>query len=156
VPEPVLRVKVQCTDLPGRRVVEVHDGTPLIREPVYLVIQRGEDVVDQVPADRRQASFVAEFRVGEQKDGSPNFLGPFAKGSQSDRFFYLSWGIKAPTGEFAMFRRLKIRLGHLKWREIRSAMAHDEPLTVRLRLTDAKGCPLCATPPKTHIEWHVA
>ena len=156
MPEPLLRVTVRCTDLPGRRFVEVREGQPFRREPVYLGIQRGEEVIDQVPADERQATFVAEFRVGEQKDGSPNFLGPFAKGTHADRFFYLSWGVKTPAGGFAMFRRLKIRLGHLTWREIRSSMAHDEPLVVDLRLTDAKGCPLCATPPKTHIKWGVA
>jgi hypothetical protein len=148
--EPLLRVKVQCTELPGRRFLDLRD---VRREPVYLGIQRGEDVVEQVPADKSQATFVAEFRVGKKEDGSPNFLGPFAKGTAEDRFFYLSWGVRSKAGEFAMFRRLKIRLGHLGWKEIRASVARDEPIVVSLRLTDAKGAPLCATPPATHIKW---
>jgi len=54
-----------------------------------------------------------------------------------------------------MFRRLKIRLDHLKWSEIRRSLAKEKPLVVNLRLTDAKGGPLCATPPNTHIRWEV-
>jgi len=119
-----------------------------------LGIQRGEEVVERVPADRRQATFVAEFRVGKKADGSPHFLAPFAQGTPADRFFYLSWGIRKRTGEFEMFWRL--RLGHLGWREIRRSVARQEPLNVNLRLTDAGGGPLSATPPETHIKWGVA
>jgi len=71
---------VVCTDLPGRRF---HDrGDPkqpgLVREPVYLGIQRGREVVDPVPADRPEATFKAEFRIGRRPGGAPNFLGPYA------------------------------------------------------------------------------
>jgi hypothetical protein len=143
--EPRLRVRVLCRELPGERFPHA-----------YLGIQRGQDVVEQVSAARRQGTFVAEFRVGKKKDGSPNFLGPYAQGPLSDRFFCLSWGTKEPKGEFAMFRRLKIRLVHLTWREIRRSIASGEPMSVSLRLTDAKGAPLCATPPETHIRWEHA
>jgi hypothetical protein len=52
--------------------------------------------------------------------------------------------------------RLKIRLGHLTWSGIRRSIASGEPLIVRLRLTDAKGGPLCATPPSSRIRWERA
>jgi hypothetical protein len=54
---------------------------------------------------------------------------------------------------FDMFRRLKIRLGHLSRAKVAAAVKSGKPLTVRLSLTDKKGGPLCATPPPTHIAW---
>ena len=52
-----------------------------------------------------------------------------------------------------MFRRLKVRLGHLGWRAIRRAIRAGTPITVTLRLTDDAGGPLCATPPASHVRW---
>jgi hypothetical protein len=106
-----------------------------------------------VPGDTKTVTFTPEFRVERKKDGTPNFLGPFAQGTADDRFFYLSWGVKDPRGGFDMFRRLKIRLGHLSAARVERACRSGEPITVRLRLTDAKGGPLCATPRPPHIEW---
>jgi len=57
---------------------------------VHLGIQRGQEVIDVIPADRKQAAFDASFRVGRQRDGSPNFLGPYAQGPVGDRFVYES------------------------------------------------------------------
>ena len=148
---PLLHLSIHCTELPGIRFPD-NCGAPTCYEPVHLGIQRGEEVIDDVPADRRQATFDASFRVGRKKDGSPNFLGPYAHGPVDDRFVYLSWGVKSKAG-FAMFRRLKLRLGHLSWRQIERSMESGEPLRVTLRLTDAKGGPLCATPPETHVAW---
>jgi hypothetical protein len=153
---PRLCVTVLCKELPGRRFHDVQDRGQPVREPVYLGIQRGKEVVETVPADRRHATFAAEFRLGRNRDGSPNFLGPYAQGTAADRFFYLSWGTMRRSGTFEMFRRLKIRLGHLSWRKIRPAVARQMPIRVELRLTDAKGGPLCATPPATHVKWSVA
>lgn len=153
VEELVVRVKVRCRDLPGRKFENTHPSGEPSYEPVHLGIQRGREVIEQVPADVKQATFIAEFRVGQRKDGSPNFLGPFAQGTADDRFFYLAWGVSRPGCGFATFRRLKVRLGHLTWKQLRAAAKSGEPIVVDLRLTDARGGPLCATPPKTHIRW---
>jgi len=120
---------------------------------VFLGIQRGKDVIEQVPGDAKTVTFEPEFRVERKKDGTPNFLGAFAQGTADDRFFYLCWGVKGPGGRFDMFRRLKIRLGHLSAARVERACRSDQPITVRLRLTDAKGGPLCATPRPPNIEW---
>lgn len=147
---PTLHVRVIGTHLPGIRHC-ADDGQ--WREPVHVGIQKGRDVIDDVPADREQVTFDAEFDVGKQADGRPNFLGPYSQGDRHDRFFYLSWGIRSGP-HFHMFRRLKIRLGHLTWAEVNAAVASGEPITVHLQLTDKKGGPLCATPPPTHIRWN--
>jgi len=147
--EPRLRVRVVGTDLPGIRHCEA-DKTS--REPVHVGIQRGKEVIDDVPADRTRVTFGAEFDIGTQPDGSVNFTGPYAQGDRHDRFFYLSWGVRSGP-YFHMFRRLKIRLGHLSRAKVNAAIKAGKPLTVRLKLTDNKGGPLCATPPPTHISW---
>jgi len=148
-----LRVKVVCTDLPGTRFRDPQDPARPVKDPVFLGIQRGKEVIEQVPGDTKTATFTPEFRVERKKDGTPNFLGPFAQGTADDRFFYLCWGVKRPTGGFDMFRRLKVRLGHLPAARVERACRSGEPVTVRLRLTDAKGGPRCATPRPPNIEW---
>ena len=148
-----LRVRVVCTDLPGTCFRDPQDPARPVKDPVFLGIQRGKEVIEQVPGDTQTATFTPEFRVERKKDGTPNFLGPFAQGTADDRFFYLCWGVKDAQSGFAMFRRLKIRLGHLSATRVERACRSGEPITVRLRLTDAKGGPLCATPHAPNIEW---
>ena len=148
-----LKLKVICTELPGTRFEDPHAHKSKIKEPVYLGIQRGKEVIEQVSADRREVVFYPEFRVGEKPDGSPNFLGPYAQGRPADRFFYLSWGVVRDLGDFEMFRRLKIRLGHLDWTQVNRALESGDPIVVKLKLTDDRGGPLCATPRASHITW---
>ena len=68
-----LKLKVICTELPGTRFEDPYGHDSEIKEPVYLGIQYGKEVIDQVPADRREVVFYPEFRVGEKPDGSPIF-----------------------------------------------------------------------------------
>ena len=152
-----LKLKVICTRLPGTRFEDPHDHKPKIKEPVYLgILQRGKEVIDRVPANRRRVEFYPEFKIGEKPDGSPNFLGPYAQGKPGACFFYLSWGVKQKSGNFGMFRRLKIYLSHLDWPQINRALESDEPIVVKLKLTDKTGGPLCGRPGISHITWQVA
>lgn len=145
-------IRVVCRELPGLVFTDRLDGA--VRTPVHLGVQKGREVIETCPADRKSVTFELDFRLGKKPDGSPNFLGPFAQGTTDDRFFYLSWGVKAPGGAFEMFRRLKVRLGHLTWKRIAAAQKSGKPLIVELRLTTAKdGSPLCATPPADHVAW---
>ena len=143
---------MRCTELPGRSFCDPCTLGAAKELSVFVGVQRGRDVIEEVRADARQATFVLDFRVGRKKDGSPNFLGPFAQGPVDDRFFYISWGLGAAPGKTRMFRRLKVRLGHLTWPQLRRA-AKGEPLQVALRLTDAKGTPLCGSAKGAHIAW---
>lgn len=43
-------IQLVCRELPGIRFCDLFRGQPGVREPVYLGIQRGKDVVDAVPA----------------------------------------------------------------------------------------------------------
>jgi hypothetical protein len=151
--EPVLRVRVVARELPGASFTDPCAPGAAREEGVFVGVQRGLEVVDEVRADARQAVFQLEFRVGERKDGSPNFLGPFAQGPVEDRFFYISWGLGERPGRTRMFRRLKIRLGHLPWAQIRRAIRDAQPIEVTLRLTDARGAPLCGSAKPPFIAW---
>lgn len=146
-------IKLICKNLPGIRFEDPHPGQPLVREPVYLGIQVGEEVFETVPANRRQVTFIPSFRIGTRNDGSPNFLGPFAHGTPTERFIYLSWGVRKSEGKFEMFRRAKIHLSHLTWKEIKKSINSKKPITAELSLTDAKGNPLCASVKEPHIRW---
>jgi len=151
-PELVLRVRVVARELPGA-TCPAACAPSAAGESVYVGVQSGREVVAEVRADAREAVFDLEFRVGERKDGTPNFLGPFAQGPVDDRFFYISWGVGPQPGRTRMFRRLKIRLGHLEWTQIRRAARSGKPIEVTLRLTDARGAPLCGSVPPTHVAW---
>ena len=125
---------------------------PGSRSPSIWASSAGPKLSTGFPPIVIEVVFHPAFRIGKKPDGSPNFLGPFAQGRPMDRFFYLSWGVKQ-SDQFRMFRRLKIRLTHLKWPQIDRALDADEPIVVKLRLTDERGGPLCGTPDDSRIAW---
>ena len=148
-----LTIEVICHHLPGICFKDRHSPDCETREPVYLGIQKGNDVIEAVPADRKQVTFRPQFKIGQQPDGSPNFLGPFAKGTPQERFFYLSWGVMDKEGRFEMFRRAKIHLNHLTWEQVCAALADNRPLKVLIDMTGKKGDPICASIRKDRANW---
>ena len=142
-----LSIEVICRRLPGIRFADY--------EPVFLGIQKGDEVIEAVPGNRKEAFFRAIFKIDERPDGSPNFLGPFAKGTPQERFFYLSWGVMLKDGRFEMFRRAKIHLSHLTWTQIRTSLARRRPLKVIIEMTDDKGCPVCASIREDRADWRI-
>ena len=148
-----LTIEVVCRNLPGRCFDDLHYPDEKPREPVYLGIQKGNEVIEAVPGDRKQVVFRPTFRVTKQPDGSPNFLGPFAKGTPQERFFYLSWGVMDKKGGFAMFRRAKIHLNHLTWNEVGEALSSKRPLKVKIDMTGKNGEPVCASIRADRADW---
>jgi hypothetical protein len=139
-----LTIEVACENLPGREFCEAR-GEPAVRRDVHLGIQQGEAVVGAVPGDAERVVFRPVFRVSPLPDGKTNFLGPFAKGTPGERFFYLSWVARVEDGGLAMFRRLKVHLSHLPWSRVEGAVRSGEPLAVRISMTDGRGGPLCGS-----------
>jgi len=142
-----LTIEVICRCLPGICFADY--------EPVYLGIQKGNEVIEAVPGNRERAIFRPTFRIAKQPDGSPNFLGPFAKGTPQERFFYLSWGVMHDGGQFEMFRRAKIHLNHLTWEQVSAAVSNDRPLKVVIDMTGKKGDPICASIKPDRAKWEV-
>ncbi|HQR39693.1 MAG TPA: DUF5990 family protein [Blastocatellia bacterium] len=140
-----LTVDVVCRDLPGITCSTRSGGVLTTVARVHLGIQRGEEVLDVTPADRAEVVFHPTFRVAELAGGATGFYGPFAKGTPTERFFYLSWLSREKNGCLAMFRRAKIHLSHLAWSVVEPAVRAGRPIRVELSMTDKKGEPLCAS-----------
>lgn len=150
-----LKIKVICEDLPGAKFVTTIGDESVCYEPVYVGIQRGNEVIEAIPANRKRVVFGPEFRVSPLPDGKTNFLGPYAKGTPTERFFYLSWVVKGEGGKLTMFRRAKIHLSHLPWSQVEEATGSGKSLTVTLSLTDKCGGPLCGSLRGDNVRWQV-
>jgi len=140
-----LTLLLHCRNLPGTRFDD--------KTAVRLGIQKGVDVVDDVPGDAPSVTFTVQLRVTKNlKTGKPNFLGRYAHGTPEERFLYLSWGERKGAA-FHMFRRAKIHLNHLDWNVLEPAIKSGRPIEARLDMTDGKGGPLCASVRGDKITW---
>lgn len=146
-------LQVICRDLPGATWVDAEGGEPPARERIHLGIQKGESIVEAVPASKERVVFEPVFRVSPLPGGGTNFLGPFAKGTPAERFFYLSWAVDAGGGELKMFRRAKVHLSHLPWLTVEKAATSGTPLRVELSMTDERGGPLCGSVRGRQVRW---
>jgi hypothetical protein len=150
-----LKIKVICEDLPGTKFVTKFGDEAVTYEPVHLGLQRGNEVVEAVPANRKRVVFEPSFRVAPLPDGKTNFLGPYAKGTPTERFFYLSWVVKGEAGKLTMFRRAKIHLSHLPWSQVEESIHSGKSFSVTLSLTDRCGEPRCASLRGDNVRWQV-
>ena len=137
-------IQLHCSNFPGRVFGFCRD--------VHLGVQRGDETIWETPGDATSCTFGVPVQVGENKDGSPNFLGPFVHGPVGGRFLYLVWFNKI-GGQKMGFRRAKINLQHLDWAAVNAAILTQKSIEVALTLTDKKGGPVCATLKPEHINW---
>jgi Family of unknown function (DUF5990) len=84
---------------------------------------------------------------------APDVTGPYIQGRPGGRFIYLSWVTVDDSDSATMFRRAKLWLDSGVPSEILISAARRGRLLGRLRLTDAKGNPLCAAVRPPSIEW---
>ena len=137
-----LKIKVICEELPGTAFLgSPSSGMEVGRRDIYLGIQHGDAIIEAAPATKKRVVFEPSFRVVRLPGDKTNFLGPFAKGTQTQRFFYLSWAVKDAGGGLTMIGRAKVHLSHLRWSEVEESLETGKPLTVKLRLTDKRGRP---------------
>ena len=85
--------------------------------------------------------FEFDVRVREDKDGKPNFLGPFVQGPTQARFVYLDIGTCAGQIDTAWSRRLKVPLTGITWDLIKKGNS----LETHVPGTGKDGGPTCAT-----------
>src|SRR5215510_947900 len=79
-----------------------------------------------VPSVRRSSTsidFEFSVRVGTQKDGLPNFLGPFAQGPTRARFVYINSGTLAGDMQSCWTRRAKVPLTGISWALVKKALS---------------------------------
>ena len=149
-----LKIKVICEDLPGTPLPGSPSGAGVAHRDLHLGIQRGDDIIALARANQKRVVFEPSFRVLPLPEDKTNFLGPFAKGTPTQRFFYLSWAVMSEEGELTMIGRAKVHLSHLRWSEIEESLRSGKPLTVKLSLTDQRGRPRCGSIKGEDVSWH--
>jgi Family of unknown function (DUF5990) len=136
----VVKVFIECSELPPADWGG-HDE-------IWIGIQEGQEVVQRVQLPADSVVFEAELRIGNnESEPNPNFLGPFAHGGKEARFMYVCWG-RPRFGGWSGFRRAKLPLAGLSWDAIESNTVRG-----KLRCTDSKGGPICATVKADHFAW---
>jgi len=144
---PEVTIRLRCVEFPGRTFEGSRD--------VEVGVQKDEEVIDLVPGDAKEAQFMFLLRVEKNpKTGKPNFLGPFAHGTPTNRFLYLSWSAEQGAQRIR-FRRAKILLNHIEWLSIEKALKSGNPIDATLRMTDKNGGPICASVKPDRIKWDI-
>jgi hypothetical protein len=119
----------------------------LLRKPTIGVdfgLQKGRgskyEVVQKQRSTGKDLKF--EFAVGVKtdKDGAPDFTGPFVQGPRGDRYFYIDIGTYAGQADACWSRKLKVPLSCISWDLLKS----DSTLIADIPGTASDGGPSCA------------
>jgi len=145
----VLSLRIRGVDLPGARF-DCADGQA---GTVHVGVQRGREVVGVVPGNAAEARWDVEVGIVAAPDGGIDFRGPYVHGKRGERFLYLSWGRIGTDGAFAMFRRAKLHLATIADEQLQGALQRGATLEARLRLTDGRGGPICASVRPPALQW---
>jgi uncharacterized protein DUF5990/uncharacterized protein DUF5655 len=162
-----LAVVIEGSELPGRACRPEPDGRGhenvhvalygrVKDRPVLTMPGNPWTVTEPVPGDAAAARWEADVTVKEGPDGGFDFAGPFVRGARDDRHLGLAWGDLPGDGTLRMFRGAKLRLVDVDPALIEQALRPGHKLVARIRLTDAKGNPICARVHPPYLTWSVA
>jgi uncharacterized protein DUF5990/uncharacterized protein DUF5655 len=160
-----MTVVIEGSELPGRACRPEPDGRG--HENVHVALGgRGTDrpgltvpgrpglAIEPVPGDAPAARWEMPVTVRRDDDGF-DFAGPFVRGVRDDRHLGLIWGDLAGDGTLRLFRGAKLRLVDVDPELIEQALRPGHALVARIRLTDAKGNPICARVHPPYLTWSV-
>jgi Family of unknown function (DUF5990) len=149
-----LHVRIEATDLPGRRCGPDPDG--LWYENVHVGLARGPGTAadDLVPGDADRAVWEFDIDLRATDSGELDFGGPYVLGPRDERHLGLRW-LREDAGEWILFRAAKFRLFEMDRATFDAAARPDRRLVGRLGLTDEQGWPRCATVRPPLIDWSV-
>ncbi len=108
--------------------------------------------LEPVPGDAPSARWELPVTVRRDDDGF-DFGGPFVRGVRDDRHLGLVWGDVPGDGTLRLFRGVKMRLVDVDPAVIDAAMRPGHRLVARIRLTDARGNPVCARVHPPALTW---
>jgi hypothetical protein len=159
-------VVIEGSELPGR-TCRPEPGGPG-HENVYVALGgKSEDraaltmsnktgmAIEPVPGDAPAARWEMPVTVKRDEDGF-DFAGPFVRGVRDDRHLGLIWGDLQGDGMMRVFRGAKLRLVDVDPELIERALRPDHKLVARIRLTDARGNPICARVHPPYLAWSAA
>jgi hypothetical protein len=158
-------VVIEGSELPGRTCRPEPGGAG--HENVYVALGgKSEDraaltmsnktgmAIEPVPGDAPAARWEMPVTVKRDEDGF-DFSGPFVRGVRDDRHLGLIWGDLQGDGMMRVFRGAKLRLVDVDPDLIERALRPDHKLVARIRLTDARGNPICARVHPPYLTWSV-
>jgi Family of unknown function (DUF5990)/Domain of unknown function (DUF5655) len=165
-PAPVvgeMTVLIDGRDLPGRtchpgpgghqhRNIHVALSGPSQGRPALELPGRPGAAVEPVPGDASSARWEVAVTVRQGDEGF-DFGGPFVRGDRTDRHLGLAWGDVPGDGTLRLFRGAKLRLVDVDPGLIEQALRPGQRLVARVRLTDAKGNPICARLHPPYLTW---
>jgi hypothetical protein len=161
-----MTVVIEGSELPGRTCRPEPDGRG--HKNVYVALGgRSEDrpaltmsnksgmAIEPVPGDAPAARWEMPVTVRRDDDGF-DFAGPYVRGVRDDRHLGLIWGDLLADGTLEVFRGAKLRLVDVDPGLIEQAIRPDHRLVATIRLTDAKGNPICARVHPPYLTWSAA
>ncbi|HEU5392464.1 MAG TPA: DUF5990 family protein [Streptosporangiaceae bacterium] len=160
-----MTVVIEGSELPGRTCqpgpdgrhenVHVALGTRGTDRPGLTVPGRPGMAVELVPGDAAAARWEMPVTVRRDDDGF-DFAGPFVRGARDDRHLGLIWGDLVDDETLRLFRGAKLRLVDVDPGLVEQALRPGHVLVARIRLTDARGNPICARVHPPYLTWSVA
>jgi hypothetical protein len=162
-----LTVVIEGSELPGRSCRPEPDGrghenvhvalySHVKDRPALAMPGNPWTATEPVPGDAAAARWEAQVTVKEGPDGGFDFAGPFVRGVRDDRHLGLAWGDLPGDGTLRLFRGAKLRLVDVDPALIEQALRPGRKLVARIRLTDAKGNPICARVHPPYLTWSVS
>ena len=110
--------------------------------------------IEPVRGDAPAARWQMPVTVRRDEDGF-DFAGPYVRGVRDDRHLGLIWGDLEGDGMLRVFRGAKLRLVDVDPGLIEQALRPRHTLIARIRLTDARGNPICARVHPPYLTWSV-
>lgn len=147
-------LRIEGVDLPGRQCMSGPDFPGY--DNIHVGVQRKDkprELLDVQRADAARATWTMECQAVQGETGLV-LNGRYIQNRLGGRFVYLSWGQIHKSGEFQMFRRAKLMLDAVG-PDVMAAAAQAGELVGTLRLTDARGHPICASVRPPLITWTV-
>jgi hypothetical protein len=144
-----------CTPEPGgQRHQNIHVALtgPGTDRPALVVPGGRWLAIEPVPGDAPSARWEVPVTVRGGADGF-DFTGPFVRGDRTDRHLGLAWGDVPGDGTLRLFRGAKLRLAGIDPGVIEEAIRPGRQLVARIRLTDARGNPVCARVHPPALTW---
>ncbi|AWS43783.1 DUF5990 family protein [Streptosporangium sp. 'caverna'] len=147
-----MQIQIEAFDLPGHSCAAA-PGFPGYTG-IHVAVQhrdRSRELLDPQPGDAVSATWTLQCTATATPSGI-DLKGPYVQGRPEGRFIYLSWSSVDEAGALTLFRRAKLMLDAVD-QATAEAATRSGLLLARLRLTDAKGQPLCAAVRPPLIEW---
>jgi hypothetical protein len=161
-----MTVVIEGSELPGRTCQPEPDGLGHVNvhvalggssedRPALTMSNKPGMAIEPVPGDAPAARWEMPVTVRRDDEGF-DFAGPFVRGVRDDRHLGLIWGDLLGDGTLRVFRGAKLRLVDVDPGLIEQAMRPGHRLVARIRLTDARGNPICARVHPPYLTWAVA